>query len=754
MKLNTTTQTAIESSGVSGENGFKLKSSRHAFQLLSSGLYTNKIQAVIRELSCNAADAHVLNNNQQKAFDIKLPNRLDSQFYVRDYGPGLSDDGVMNLYTTYFESTKSDSNDFTGGFGVGSKSPFAYTDMFTVESIHNGFKNVYTAYTDDNGEPKIVRLGAQEPTDKPSGLSVGFPVKPEDFVMFEREANTVLQWFEVPVNVQGVAELPQPWHAKKMLLRTPNVAIPGYWDNQQPLYAGFANNERGSTMVGKMGVLRMGNVHYPLPMHPSLENLPESQWFNSKAAIFNVPVGAVSVAASREALAFDKTTQSAMASILQNAFVDVSKVLWTKIAEDLNTPDVSLAAHMRAYRTLHNIGLGQHPKLMSIFLDNCEVSDEKKELLKIRTLYDPKNPPKTFSLCINENPYHYNGNNLIGSPAEWKTNIRPEIDYDRNNKYVFLENAGRATGLHANAAMQTLVKNLELGYNAKIIQIIPHAKVDPAQYEAEKSAWAKKLGVTPKMFSRMGQSFGDNSIEALNPFSWNKNVSLIAETPPFFYLTSSEWEHLQSKNQKKYMNLTNQKMHELQRNLKLKSDIKEWYIIQNEDADRIKTICPQALHLYNDFVLTTLLDPKVQKRIEKIQPMMDSMPSMFSTTRAKMRKEWGPVLGSTKLGAWVTKMDKVKSSQSYDYSTMSALQDLHAALGDKFPTHIPEFYKGKEVTDAIEKGYPFLETHAASRDPLIPSQLQHLKEYIDWCESRGATPPKQTDEPSSDSPTP
>ena len=145
MKLNTSERSTVESSGVSGESGFKLKSSKHAFQLLSSGLYTNKIQAVIRELSCNAADAHVLNSNQKTAFDVKLPNRLDSQFYVRDYGPGLSDDGVMNLYTTYFESTKSESNDFTGGFGVGSKSPFAYTDMFTVESIHTGVTRIDTA---------------------------------------------------------------------------------------------------------------------------------------------------------------------------------------------------------------------------------------------------------------------------------------------------------------------------------------------------------------------------------------------------------------------------------------------------------------------------------------------------------------------------------------------------------------------------------------------------------------------------------
>ena len=132
---------------------------------------------------------------------------------------------------------------------------------------------------------------------------------------------------------------------------------------------------------------------------------------------------------------------------------------------------------------------------------------------------------------------------------------------------------------------------------------------------------------------------------------------------------------------------------------------------------------------------------------------MDGMPTMFSSTRTKMRKEWGPTLGGTKLGAWLNRMDKVKTSQSFDYSTMQVLRELNAVLGDKFPTAIPEYYKGQDVKKALEEGYPFLENHAVSRYPLVPAQLAHLKEYIDWCESRGATPPVQatTD---TDTPTP
>ncbi len=736
MKLNTSERSTVESSGVSGESGFKLKSSKHAFQLLSSGLYTNKIQAVIRELSCNAADAHVLNSNQKTAFDVKLPNRLDSQFYVRDYGPGLSDDGVMNLYTTYFESTKSESNDFTGGFGVGSKSPFAYTDMFTVESIHNGVKRIYTAYTDDNGEPKIVRLGDAEPTNAPSGLSVGFPVKPEDFVQFEREAMTVLRWFDVPVRLQGTPTPLKSWKDEPTVLDTPRVAMLGNWSNNRPHFERTAR----TTIAGKLGTIVMGNVHYPVPLHACLEQVPEAQWFAAQPAIFKVPVGAVSVAASREALAFDKTTQTAMQGIIQDAFRDMAQAVWAKIGKSLNASTASLADHMRARNSLNSLGL--NPKLMEKFLDNCNATPEQKELLKPRRLYDPKHPPKTFVLFEQDSAHAGYGSNanLLGSPANWKTNTKPDVDYEGN--YMFVENAGRAAGVHANGALQTLTEK-HRSYRDHLVQIIPNPNVDAKAYEEEKAAWSSKLGVTPLEFSKMGQSFGDNSVEAVNHFHWNKNVSLVTDTPPFFYLTTSEWNTLNQGENRRIHALNNTQLYELQRNLGLKTDIRKWYVIQDEDQDRIKKVCPGAVHLYDDFVLTTLLDPKVQKKIQKIQPMMDGMPATFSSTRTKMRKEWGPTLGTTKLGAWVNRLDKVKTSQSFDYSTMTALRALKATLGDKFPTAIPEYYKGEDVRKAMEEGYPFLENHATSRYPLVPAQLAHLKEYIDWCESRGATPPEQ-----------
>lgn len=132
-------ENSIEKYGdVNAEVGFKIKASRASFQILSSGLYSNKIRAIIRELCCNAHDAHKSAGTQDTPFEISLPSTFSPVLVIKDFGTGLSHEDVMTIYTTYFESTKNNSNDFIGQLGLGSKSPFSYTNQFLVESRHEG----------------------------------------------------------------------------------------------------------------------------------------------------------------------------------------------------------------------------------------------------------------------------------------------------------------------------------------------------------------------------------------------------------------------------------------------------------------------------------------------------------------------------------------------------------------------------------------------------------------------------------------
>lgn len=173
-------------------SNFKIASSPKAFKILSDSLYKNKIRAVVRELACNALDAHTL-VNQKAPFDIIDPTEISPVFVIRDYGPGLSDEDMTELYTTYFASTKSTSNDFIGALGLGSKSPFSYTNVFVTTSYFNGVETSFVASID--GDEPTLKLAYKKETSEPNGLKIQVSIKPSDIYRFKKESERILASF-------------------------------------------------------------------------------------------------------------------------------------------------------------------------------------------------------------------------------------------------------------------------------------------------------------------------------------------------------------------------------------------------------------------------------------------------------------------------------------------------------------------------------------------------------------------------------
>lgn len=276
---------SIERSGQFAETGFRIKASAKAFSILSSGLYSNKIRAVLRELGTNAADAQVAAGKPDARFRVHLPNNFEPFFSLRDYGTGLSPDAIMQIYTTYFESNKTDSDDFTGCLGLGSKSPFSYTDNFTVVNYFNGAKHSYTAFIGEAGCPTLALLSTEE-TNEPNGLEVSFAVKPNDFSRFIDEARFVYSYFKVAPEIVGQkVEFAQ----KKEL----------FGGNGWKLYSGGYNSH----------IVVMGNVAYPLDLYQvGISN----SLFTHYTLEINVKIGEVEMTASREALEYTERTKKAL----------------------------------------------------------------------------------------------------------------------------------------------------------------------------------------------------------------------------------------------------------------------------------------------------------------------------------------------------------------------------------------------------------------------------------------------------------
>lgn len=140
------------------------------FQILSSALYKEPTRAMVRETICNGWDAHIDSGRADRPLTITID---DEKLVIRDYGKGIPHDLIGPIYGIYGASTKKNDGRQTGGFGLGCKSPFAYTDHFEVVSFHEGVRTIYNmskSSAEKMGKPSIVPI-ASFPTDE-SGIQV------------------------------------------------------------------------------------------------------------------------------------------------------------------------------------------------------------------------------------------------------------------------------------------------------------------------------------------------------------------------------------------------------------------------------------------------------------------------------------------------------------------------------------------------------------------------------------------------------
>ena len=304
MKVAVVASTLAES-GIEAQTTFGMEATSEAFRILSSGLYSDKISAVLREVSCNALDAHVVAGTPDLPIEVQLPTLLDHTLRIRDYGPGLDEQQMIDTYTRYFKSDKRDSNDLIGGKGLGSKSPFCYTDSFNVTVAQNGEKRLYVAHIGEQGVPVLSLMGrTSADADWPHGLEVSFPVKPKDITEFHTKAALIFRWFRVlPRIIGGVAA-----ERVAVVLEGETFAI--------------------ATTASSGCCLLMGNVAYPL--HPGAgSGLSQSAALHllTSGLILKAPIGAVSPTASREGLEYSPADRVAIRRLLSGAMQELREML-------------------------------------------------------------------------------------------------------------------------------------------------------------------------------------------------------------------------------------------------------------------------------------------------------------------------------------------------------------------------------------------------------------------------------------------
>lgn len=296
-------------------NDFKIKSSRKAFHILSSQLYTHKIRAVVRETACNAYDAYIeaqKNGDAEQPFSmtVHLPNAYELFFSIRDYGTGLCDDDVQNLYTTYFESTKTNSNDYTGCLGLGSKACFCYTDNFSITSFYQGVKREYVAFIGESGTPQINLLSSED-TVEHDGLEVRCDVKAADIENFKTEAGLIFK--EFPKNIEFTGN-----HIS-ILHRT-------------PLFSG-KNWKIFKREYGSKPSAKMGNVRYPIDVTLNTYTDSDLYYFTQNDIEITFDIGEVEISPNRETLSLDEHTVEVIKTRYREVYAELVDVIKDELAK-------------------------------------------------------------------------------------------------------------------------------------------------------------------------------------------------------------------------------------------------------------------------------------------------------------------------------------------------------------------------------------------------------------------------------------
>lgn len=256
----------------------------HLMSVLTK-LYANPALATLRELASNAWDSHI-SAGQKAPIEISLPTPLRPVLMVRDFGTGMSEDDIEQIYTRYGASTKRDTNEQTGMLGLGCKAPLAYCDQFTLVSIKDGQKIEASIAKNERGAGELT-IAKSVPTNKPNGVTVIVPA--------ERYNN----FAELAVNLFKF------WPAGSVLVNGDEPAkIDGLKLNDKFMLVDSPNNSNSNRHT-----IVMGGVPYPTELADV--GIPPY-----KSLVIFVPIGSLQFTPSREGLEDTPKTRETIASLI------------------------------------------------------------------------------------------------------------------------------------------------------------------------------------------------------------------------------------------------------------------------------------------------------------------------------------------------------------------------------------------------------------------------------------------------------
>lgn len=348
MKLGSHSNTL--ESNVQGETqNFGIGDASVIIEILRNRLYEHKVRTLVQEYICNGRDAMREVNNTVDKLEVTIPTSLSPVFKVRDYGPGITPERMANVFVNYGASTKRGTNNQTGGFGIGAKSAWSYTDSFTITTFVDGVKRSYVAHTGVNNNGRLDHVSTTT-TDEKNGTEIQVPVQLGDFADF-RDAvyRATYFWQDRPVYKGTTDVAPELISGLRL---SPMVEI---------VSGSLLPSQVGPNQSNVIAVI--DGVVYPV--YDVLQNKADGPFRtlrnlvrNGMRVIFHIGNGVVEVSASREAIADSKHTVAALDKMAREAVRLVREHLKAEWEKVTNTTEF-----FETYRRLKDeFDVSQHSK--------------------------------------------------------------------------------------------------------------------------------------------------------------------------------------------------------------------------------------------------------------------------------------------------------------------------------------------------------------------------------------------------------
>jgi hypothetical protein len=463
-------------------------SEAHIFGMLRGSLYSDKPLAVVRESTTNAWDAHQDAFIGNMPINVVLPTDLEPTFIVRDYGFGLSYEGICNTFVLYGASTKRGTNEQIGCKGIGSKAPFAYTDLFTIISYNQGVKSTYTAFLDETDVGQCNKVH-EEPCGSETGLEIRVPVLPQDVAAFHRAAEYLFQFYTP----------------------TPNVNIPITPRAMDKRANGFLNPIGSPDSTPGSWIAVEGIVPYTLDYTKMLDELREAGLEEAvKAASGGLyfDIGTVSVSASREELEYTTRTKKAVVAkfklLLDELIGDVKRTIkdtslstWERrvaVQQFSKSTQIPISARYAQWVKPSLVVYSHQPILNG---DGNAMQDDKGNKIT--------NAPKTFRLLGYDDTYDRNGHltHRATKLSEMRTvDVRPNARIAVQDTKIAAQNflldrvADRVAVPHNNAKIEDIEAEIQSVLVKAGLEGIPVVRLTslPTRTSVDKRRYGRSYG--------------------------------------------------------------------------------------------------------------------------------------------------------------------------------------------------------------------------------------------------------------------